>query len=57
MSEEEEEGMEKRGVACDCAANPDSTPKELVKTASGAIACPHCGKVHKSQEEDLTPPP
>jgi hypothetical protein len=51
MSEDE---MEKRGVACNCADHPDEDPEELIKTASGEMACPHCGK---KQKKDLTSKP
>ena len=53
MTEEQEpEEMEKRGVACDCANHPEDDPKEMVKTAEGGMACPHCGK--PSKKKDLT---
>jgi len=44
--------MEKRGVACSCAEHPGEDPEEMVKTASGCLACPHCGKSGKGK--DLT---
>jgi len=49
-----EEEMEKRGVACDCAEHPEDDPKEIIKTACGDMACPHCGKGPK---KDLTKQP
>ena len=49
----EEEEIEKRGVSCDCADNPDSDPKDMIKTGDGGVECKHCGRKKKSIDIDI----